>query len=49
MDVAAQGTKPPSTAPAQNQPAVPEPVDHYEKEIRIKPPAVPTLSLAPFP
>nr|YP_009381917.1 hypothetical protein AEK19_MT1497 [Utricularia reniformis]ART31688.1 hypothetical protein AEK19_MT1497 [Utricularia reniformis] len=30
---AAQGTKPPSTTPAQNQPAVPEPVDHYEKEI----------------
>ncbi|GFZ22073.1 hypothetical protein Acr_00g0000010 [Actinidia rufa] len=35
--------------PVLNLPAVPEPVDHYEEEIRRKPPAVPAVSLAPAP
>lgn len=39
----------PAPPPVQNQPAVPEPVDHYEEEIRRKPPAVPAVSLAPTP
>ncbi|THG07313.1 hypothetical protein TEA_006669 [Camellia sinensis var. sinensis] len=33
----------------QNQPTVPEPIDHYEEEIRRKPPIVPVVSLAPTP
>ena len=41
--------KEPVPPPVQNQPAVPEPVDHYEEEIRRKPPAVPAVSLAPTP
>lgn len=39
----------PVPPPVQNPPAVPEPVDHYEEEIRRKPPAVPAVSLAPTP
>ena len=39
----------PVPPPVQNQPAVPEPVDHYEEEIRRKPPAVPAVYLAPTP
>lgn len=39
----------PVPPPVQNQPAVAEPVDHYEEEIRRKPTPVPAVSLALTP